>query len=80
MIWTAAMAWIGWNVIGPILVGAPVIFVIVAAMIPGAVRRARCQHFRFHETRACDAICSDCGKNLGFIDNARARLRASREG
>jgi hypothetical protein len=26
-----------------------------------------CKHDKVHETRACDAICINCGKNLGFI-------------
>jgi hypothetical protein len=33
------------------------------------VRRheACCKHEHYYETGACDAVCSDCGKNLGFI-------------
>lgn len=27
----------------------------------------RCRHDSFYETMSCDAICMDCGKNLGFI-------------
>lgn len=26
-----------------------------------------CKHLRVRETMACDAVCRDCGKNLGFI-------------
>lgn len=30
-----------------------------------------CEHLRVRETRACDAICRDCGNNLGFIQEWR---------
>jgi hypothetical protein len=29
--------------------------------------RKKCEHKSFYETMACDAVCMDCGKNLGFI-------------
>ncbi|WP_423197893.1 hypothetical protein DFLDMN_001533 [Cupriavidus sp. H19C3] len=32
------------------------------------LRQARCKHGgRLYETQACEAICQQCGKNLGFI-------------
>ena len=31
----------------------------------------RCKHEVYYETMACDAICTNCGKNLGFIGTAR---------
>jgi len=31
----------------------------------------KCPHVKYYETRACDAICSECGKNLGFIGEVR---------
>ena len=47
------------------------ILVAAAAVIftiPSAFRQARCKHAgRVRETSACDAICADCDKNLGFI-------------
>lgn len=34
----------------------------------------RCKHDEgVRETRACDAICRKCGKNLGFIGSWRKR-------
>ena len=33
--------------------------------------QAICKHLRVYETKSCDAICRDCGKNLGFIQNWR---------
>ena len=35
-----------------------------------------CRHESISETSACDAICRDCGKNLGFIGAWRERKRA----
>jgi len=29
--------------------------------------KKRCEHPTFYETMACDAICMDCGENMGFI-------------
>jgi len=31
----------------------------------------RCQHLHVRETMACEAICLECGRNLGFIQNWR---------
>ena len=36
-------------------------------------KQSRCAHSRYHETSACDAICLNCGKNLGFIGTVRER-------
>lgn len=38
----------------------------LVAILPSAVRQARCQHLRVGENRVLDCICRDCGKNLGF--------------
>lgn len=42
-------------------------------MLPSVIRRARCQHAKVHENGACDAICRNCGKNLGFIGTWREK-------
>lgn len=34
-------------------------------------RETPCKHLRVRETMACDAVCRDCGRNLGFIKNWR---------
>lgn len=31
----------------------------------------QCGHLRVYETMACDAVCLDCNRNLGFIQNWR---------
>lgn len=39
-------------------------------------KQRRCKHTSgVHETRACDAICKDCGKNLGFIGTDENKIR-----
>lgn len=41
-----------------------------------AIRQARCKHDgSVGETRECDAICDQCGKNLGFIGLRREKTR-----
>lgn len=37
------------------------------------VKQAQCKHERVFETGACDAVCTSCGKNLGFIGTWRER-------
>ena len=36
---------------------------------PDWIKQITCKHEKYHETQACDAVCSKCGKNLGFIGN-----------
>lgn len=49
---------------------------VAIAYLPQAIRQARCKHDgRVNETQACDAICSQCLKNLGFIGTWRARQK-----
>jgi hypothetical protein len=40
---------------------------LLALWIPTWRKQSKCQHPRVHETQSCDAICLECGKNLGFI-------------
>ena len=30
-------------------------------------KQRNCNHKTYYETMSCDAVCSSCGKNLGFI-------------
>ena len=39
----------------------------------------KCKHLRVRETMACDAICLDCDKNLGFIQSWRDATRGNPE-
>lgn len=57
-----------------------IIFIIAAALTAREMMKQwRCSHESFRETSACDAICNNCGKNLGFIGTVRER-RASKNG
>jgi len=54
------------------LIGITVVAVMIvcyAGMVIGnAINKSFCKHDAgVNETRACDAICRKCGKNLGFI-------------
>lgn len=70
-IWTTLLVWLGWNILAPLLFALVVLVVFGLCCIPSMIRRALCKHRNYYENMACDAICSDCRKNLGFIDNVR---------
>ncbi len=60
--------------IGDILTGVVVFGVgglCLVSYFLTAIKQSKCKHERFHETSACDAVCTSCGKNLGFIGNIR---------
>lgn len=40
-----------------------------------AWQRRRCKHKNYFENRACNAICRDCGKDLGFIGSLRGKVK-----
>ena len=45
-----------------------VVYIWLVYTLPRLFRQARCKHDgSVRETMACEAICNDCGKNLGFI-------------
>lgn len=79
MNWLIDAFWarIGWA-LGEAALGLAVVaaFVILVAAIsaPRLLRQSRCKHVHFRETGSCDAVCNDCGKNLGFIGSWRDRL------
>jgi hypothetical protein len=52
-----------------VLVGAVLIYLL--ASIPGSIKQHRCKHEKVREDSACNAHCSACGKNLGFIGTWR---------
>ena len=49
------------------------IFMVVACyhIVRMKIRRTFCFHTKYSENRACQAICDNCGKNLGFIGTVR---------
>ncbi len=76
----AIIFWIAKPVAEMLIVLGIVFLVIVAsiaASIPRVIRQLRCGHERVHETGSCDAICSKCGKNLGFIGTWRKNRAAA---
>lgn len=47
---------------------------VLALWLPGVIKQSRCKHDgSVGETRACEAICAKCGKNLGFIGTWREK-------
>ena len=64
--WNAMWAWFGWNVLAPLAVVVAFLVTVFASSIPSMLRQARCKHINYSETRSCDAICTECGANLGF--------------
>lgn len=40
-------------------------------VIRSAFRQWRCKHSTYRENRACHAICTHCGKDLGFVGVVR---------
>jgi hypothetical protein len=74
--WYGLLAYLGW-VLAPVILaialGLLVFLVVVIVSIPRKIKQLRCRHLRFHETMSCDAVCSACGKNLGFIGTWRKR-------
>ncbi len=68
--WGAIWARLGWAVGEAILFLIVVLAIAIIAVlisVPRLIRQSRCKHLHYHETSACNAICYDCGKNLGFI-------------
>lgn len=48
-----------------------VLLVLFFNKLPIWYRQRHCKHPRVWETMACDAVCVDCRKNLGFIGTWR---------
>lgn len=60
--------------VGDILLGiyaAVMILFIAGWVIHDWYRQWRCKHEKYYENMACHAICSRCGKDLGFIGTVR---------
>ena len=73
--------WSWWWVTLPFWGGAALAAVrlLIAVIISVAPRlfQKKCTHLRVRETRSCDAICRDCGENLGFIKHWRDANRGN---
>ena len=63
-----------------ILLFVGMIFIWMAMTISDAFKQKICKHDGgVNETRACDAICKLCGKNLGFIGTEENKKRRFHE-
>lgn len=58
------------TIIGAILLTLIIIFKVYFA-IKDSWKQSHCQHESISESMACDAICNNCSKNLGFIGEWR---------
>lgn len=57
-----------------VFVAAAVFALYLLVHVCEKLRQRGCKHDgAIHETQACDAICTKCGKNLGFIGAWRNR-------
>ncbi len=70
-------AWFGWNVVAPFICLIFVVAILGLLEIPRRARQMKCPHERYRETMSCDAVCTSCGKNLGFIGAVRDKARAT---
>ena len=62
------MLWLGFTIAVPLVYFFGSLF-----DVPRLWQQMRCKHKRYFETTKCDAICIDCGKNLGFIGNLKRK-------
>lgn len=73
--------WLGKSVAEAAIFLAIVVIIGVVSIVIGVVamvRQSRCRHSAVNETQACDAICRNCGKNLGFIQIWRDKQRGAK--
>lgn len=76
MEWLANAFWarMGWAV-GEVAIWIAIVVTLALLSLlisaPRFLRQTRCKHIHYRETGSCDAICNDCGKNLGFIGRIR---------
>lgn len=50
---------------------AVVLLTVLVSAVSKYIKQSMCKHEHYFETMACDAVCRDCGKNLGFIGNVQ---------
>lgn len=77
--WPAAWAWFGWNIVAPAIALLTVAILILLFNAPRMIRQARCSHEHVRENGSVEAVCMDCGRNLGFIGTWR-ELQKSKKG
>jgi hypothetical protein len=70
-----------WTISDAFAVVIAAIFIAIASCFYAVQwwKQSRCKHDNcVSETQACDAICNDCGKNLGFIQVWRNKKAAAK--
>ncbi|UTQ72670.1 putative membrane protein [Escherichia phage A221] len=49
-----------------------IVFLIAVILVArSAFKQWRCKHSTYRENHACHAICTHCGKDLGFVGTVR---------
>ena len=48
-----------------------IIFIFIYDSVKETIKQHRCKHYRYRENSQCHGICSDCGKDLGFVGDLR---------
>lgn len=66
------IVWTVGDIIG-LVIFALIVFCFALAAVITRVKQFRCKHEKYYETQSCDAICSRCGKNLGFIGRLKKK-------
>ena len=66
------------DLIGIFVLGLMVL-ILTAVKVSDWIKQYRCDHKTVFESHGCDAICSDCRKNLGFIGQYRGHNRSKME-
>jgi hypothetical protein len=53
--------------------GAILLLIMIGILVylPALIREWRCKHTEYFEDHKCHAICRNCRKDLGFIENVR---------
>ncbi|QJP10471.1 hypothetical protein [Pseudomonas multiresinivorans] len=62
--------WLAQHLIG-LAIWLVFVVILFVCNIPLFIRLLRCKHEKYREDRACNAICCNCGRNLGFIQTLR---------
>jgi len=74
------MSWLEiWAMLQVLGIVVPVVLVtcfVAYFLIRDAVIQWKCKHENYRENMACHAICTHCGKDLGFIDTVRKQKAA----
>ena len=54
-----------------------VIFILLKSYwaLKDYIKKRKCDHSGYRETMACDAVCTKCSKNLGFIGTVRDKRK-----